>query len=1291
MLRPSREAILVTCGLAIGTLGVHQAPAQTERLWSAAEVGRPFVSCYSPEEFGGHVQSWAFLQDERGVLYVGNGLGVLEFDGSTWRVIHTANRQFVRSLSMDAEGRIYVGSAGELGYLASDALGRTQYVSLLQHVAEEHRAFSYVWSTHATPEGVYYQSLERLFRFRPDGDSWSVDTWEPTGQFAYSFWLHDTLYVNQGGVGMMKMVNDSLQMLPGGEQFADERIHVLLPQGDGSERGGSGKLIIGTFTKGLYLYDGSSIRPWDVEASDYFRSRTPYSATILRDGSFGIGVLNGGFVQMTPDGRIARGIDASAGLPSSSVLAVSTDREGGVWLSPENGICRIETPSPLSVFDPSLGLTDMVYDMIRHDGALYVATTNGVLVLNDATGRFEPVRGLASGNRQTWKLVSLEDALLVATGEGVYEIRGLQARPVRHNTGGLTYASLSLHRSRKNPDRLFVGLFDGLASLLRGPDGNWIDEGSVADIRGYIARILEPEPGEIWLASPSDPPLRLTFSDDSAHPDAIEVIGEPYGIAAGGAGDLFAAAGGLFFVDQNGVYRYDRELDQFEVDTLLSGVGHREKLEYVIQDDAEGNLWANLGQETVFLRRQPDGSFARERTAALRFFDKPAVTIYPESSGVVWFGTALGIIRYDQGVEKDYSSPFATMVRHVLAGEDTISVTGMSRAALAAASAMTPRLSFDRNSLRFAYAAPSLDRPRETLYQSMLDGFDVRWSEWSKEAFRVYTNLPSGAYTFRVRARNVYGVESSEARYAFAILPPWYRTWWAYVLYLLAAAAGVGMVVRTRTQQLLVRSRELEEVVETRTHELREQKENVEVLSRIGRDITASLDFDTIFNRLYENVNRLLDAPIFGVGIYHPEQEVIEYRLAVERGKRYAPYTRDMRDKNQLPVWCIEHREPVLIRDFEREYTRYIESAEKEGKLLEDGSVSEQPRSLMYLPLTAKERVLGVLTVQSFEKDAYGEYEMSILKTLAAYASVALDNAYAYRRLNETLDHLRAVQQQLIHQEKLASLGSMTAGIAHEIKNPLNFVNNFAALSVELVEEIEEILDGKALGLDAEPRTQLKSALSDLRLNCSKIDEHGRRANGIVKSMLEHSRGAAADRRAVDVNTLVDEYLNLAFHGMRAQDVNFNCTIERGLGADAGACEMAPQEIGRVLINLLNNAFYAVSARKAQENGAYEPTIRAATRSVRGGVEICIWDNGGGIPKQVRDRIFEPFFTTKPTGEGTGLGLSLSYEIVTQGHGGQMEVQCQEGESTEFRLLLPRTSERSFTAPASSTAAAVSL
>jgi signal transduction histidine kinase/HAMP domain-containing protein len=334
-------------------------------------------------------------------------------------------------------------------------------------------------------------------------------------------------------------------------------------------------------------------------------------------------------------------------------------------------------------------------------------------------------------------------------------------------------------------------------------------------------------------------------------------------------------------------------------------------------------------------------------------------------------------------------------------------------------------------------------------------------------------------------------------------------------------------------------------------------------------------------------------------------------------------------------------------------------------------------RSLLAAPLMHEETILGGLIVVRREAGRFSEEIVQLVEAFAIQSALAVRNAKRFeeqrrreRELRAAHEQLKAAQANLIQAEKMASLGQLTAGIAHEIKNPLNFVNNFAELSHELLDELKAVIDAPA---DADGAGERRELMTTLDGNLAKISEHGRRADGIVRSMLLHSRGDAGERRQSDLNALVEEALNLAYHGARAQDQTFNVTFERDLDPGLGPVETVPQDITRVFLNLFTNAFYAVNKRR-REGGepGYAPLVRLATRNRDDMVEVRVRDNGIGMPAEVRDKAFTPFFTTKPTGEGTGLGLSISYDIVVQEHGGSIAVDSEAGQFTEFTIRLPR-------------------
>jgi signal transduction histidine kinase len=363
-----------------------------------------------------------------------------------------------------------------------------------------------------------------------------------------------------------------------------------------------------------------------------------------------------------------------------------------------------------------------------------------------------------------------------------------------------------------------------------------------------------------------------------------------------------------------------------------------------------------------------------------------------------------------------------------------------------------------------------------------------------------------------------------------------------------------------------------------------------------------------------------------------------------------------------------------------------------EGKVVHIPDVKEDPdytfvegqkfgdfRTILSVPMLREGTPIGVLALTRHAVNPFTDKQIELVTTFADQAAIAIENVRLFesveertRELGRSLEELRTAQDRLVQTEKLASLGQLTAGIAHEIKNPLNFVNNFSSVSVELIEELRQTLAGAKLG--DKLQSEIGEIADMLQGNLDKVVQHGKRADSIVKNMLLHSRSGSGEHRPVDINAVVEESLNLAYHGARAEKQGFNITLNRSFDPTAGEVDLFPQEITRVLLNVISNGFYAATKRKDQggDNG-FEPTLAATTRNLGDRVEIRIRDNGTGIPPEVKDKMFNPFFTTKPAGEGTGLGLSISHDIIVKQHAGSIEVDTQPGEFTEFRIVLPRT------------------
>jgi two-component system NtrC family sensor kinase len=459
------------------------------------------------------------------------------------------------------------------------------------------------------------------------------------------------------------------------------------------------------------------------------------------------------------------------------------------------------------------------------------------------------------------------------------------------------------------------------------------------------------------------------------------------------------------------------------------------------------------------------------------------------------------------------------------------------------------------------------------------------------------------------------------------------------------------------------------EEVQARTRELAKSVGELRALGEVTQAVNSTVDLETVLTTIVAKATQLSSTEAGAIYVFDDTNQEFRLRATYGLDDTVAAELRDRRIRigEGAISDAAKRRMPIQIPDIQSDPSATLDIIVRAGF-----------RALLIVPLLSADRIVGALVVRRRQPGEFPKSTIELLQTFAAQSVLAIQNARLFenveartRELAKSLEDLRTAQDRLVQTEKLASLGQLTAGIAHEIKNPLNFVNNFSAVSVELIDELRQALAGA--NLDNKLRTEISEIADMLQGNLDKVVQHGKRADAIVKNMLLHSRQGSGEHRPVDINALVEESLNLAWHGARAEKQGFNITMERSLDPAAGQADVFPQDITRVLLNLISNGFYAATKRKAKDSDDYEPTLMASTRSLGDRVEIKIRDNGTGIPPGVKEKMFNPFFTTKPAGEGTGLGLSISHDIIVKQHGGTIEVDTQPGEFTEFRITLPRT------------------
>ncbi|MBN1478806.1 SpoIIE family protein phosphatase [candidate division KSB1 bacterium] len=767
---------------------------------SEGEIGLPFITNYTPREYQASNQNWSIVQDTRGILYIANGKGVLEFDGSTWRLFPLANNAAALSVAAAEDNTIYVGGKGEIGYLKPDSSGTMSYHSLIPLIQPEDRNFGDVWETIVFDQYVFFRSAEQLLQYRPL--SQDIKTWQPKSRFHFSFKVKNELFIRQPGHGLYRLADDSLQLVPGGDIFSDISIAAFLPIAVDTH------LVI-TPSGGFYSYSHSRFQALgETPTQKFIKQNRAIHAIKLKNHLFAL-ATDAGVLFVEKNGDLLHLVNKAAGLRDEMVWYLYQDDQGGLWCALNNGLARIEFPSPLTFFDERHGLDGVAQDMVRHDDQLYLALSPGgvcMMKTRQTSGEplqptFVPVQGIM---RQSWKFVKFADQLLVAATDGIYEINGSTAKKLLPQIRDLEAAYLFVPPD--HPHLLFVGLFNGLAILTRQQQ-DWTLLSRVEQVEDEIRHIIQDTTGALWLGTRSNGLYRLIYTIE---PDLAVTTVQHFSTAEGlPAGQVFPYLihDQLVFTTENrGLLAFNEKTGRF-FPQLAFGQQYADgsiDVEMVAQNDVGTILWFGSEESGRVHQLIYNGTAFQTTASALNRVPRSAVrALYPDEKDVLWISTNEGLYRYDMSIRQDLHSEYSTLLRQVFLLPDSLLFGGSAFTQNA-----PPLISHRYNGLRFEFSAARYEVDGLLEYQTRLDGFDKFWSNWTPNNWKEYTNLSPGYYQFRVRAKNIYDHVSNEAHYSFRLLPPLYRTRWAYGFYLLLLAALVFGVDRFQRRRLMKKARE---------------------------------------------------------------------------------------------------------------------------------------------------------------------------------------------------------------------------------------------------------------------------------------------------------------------------------------------------------------------------------------------------------------------------------------------------------------------------------------------------
>ncbi len=766
------------------------------------EIGKPFTKTYSHKEYNSGRINWCITQDSRGVLYVGNEQGILEFDGNSWRKIEVPNSEVVRTMSIADDGTIYLCAANDFGYLETTSKGLLKYKSLLPFLDKKYHNFGEMWDVVTSTHGVYFKNSDKIFRW--DGND--IKVWDSVYAFRL-YNINDIIYSRNQDTGLMMVDGDSIKLMPNGEFFADIGVYDMLPF---KRKGEEEKILITTNNDGIFLHDGKKFKSFKTEVDDFVAANQIYNACITSDNNIAISTQRGGVVVINNYGNLECKINKQSGLPTDVVYDLWPDKRGGLWLATGNGVVYVEIPTSFSVLDKNVLQEDQSNDVIRFKGKLYVTNSIGIFYFSEKTRSFELVKG---SDREASTFLIVDGILLVNTNNGIAIIENNRILDF------IDESAITLYYSKIFKNRIYVGTYDGFAVIQKEKNNKFSIKYS-KDLFNSVTGFVEDNDGGLWIEGLFRGIYHVSGNLQEIGTVSDENINYEYLTIKDGLPELnyglYNIKDKVFLASSKGMLKFDDSLKSFVSDSSLGNIFYDSTITIsLIENSLENGLWVirdslghtDFGKATL----QQDGKYNWEAIPEFRRLDfNSIVSIYPEinkSSGneMVWIISEESLILYNPNSTKTLESKFNALIRKMNVNKDSLVYGG---ALITEESKQNYEFSYDKNNIGFEFSATSYEKPDGNQYKYILKGNDDKWSEWSSETKKEYTNLSAGEYSFHLMAKNVYGIISDQTVINFRVLSPWYYTWWAYSIYALVFGLGVLFVDRIQRRRLFKKAKE---------------------------------------------------------------------------------------------------------------------------------------------------------------------------------------------------------------------------------------------------------------------------------------------------------------------------------------------------------------------------------------------------------------------------------------------------------------------------------------------------
>lgn len=855
--------LLYTCCLCFTLVAQDQpSPAKLE--------GLPTIHNYSVNDYNADVFNHAVVQDNRGLIYVANNSGVLEYDGSHWRLIKLPNKSRVYSLTVDKiKNRVYVGGVGEFGYLTPNKQGKTAFVSLLKMVPKTHRRFTQVWSTNVTKDGkTIFRTHTAIFALQAD----KIIVYKPSPKHSFhvSFYVNNQFYVRERGTGIKKMIGNKLELIPAGEFFASKSVYAMLHYDT--------KHLLVVSRSGMYLYDGKTFTLWQNELNDYLKSYRVYYCKPFRKGYYIVNTLRKGIFIIDKKGRIHQHIDQEHGLINSSVYNSFVDKDGNIWVASNQGLSCIVASNGFTFYNQVLGLSSHLSASAYVNNKLYVGTMQGGLfgeteVRAKNSFRVRPQLNKINHLNNILDLYAYDNTLLVGHQNGIwaYDTKQKKGKEITKEQGYFVRKFMPfVHRQ----DKVLVSTRRGLMTAFK-KDKMW----TAVEIKGlrqsipYVAEYKERH----LLASDDNGRLSkivLNVSLDSIvstkQYDTIQGLPDRNG------NRVFKVNNEVLMATHQGIYQYQETADKFIPHPDFVNLS-KFWVSY-IQTDEHSNLWVWASEknamEMIFLQKNTQNNTYELIKKPFRKLKKTFMVlgshVNPVDHKNVLFSAPEGAVHYSHDINRKYDRPYFCVIRKVesIGDKDSLLFGGtfidpQGTVTVKQTRKKLPKLHYDNHNLRFSFAATYYEDHDKLEYSFYLEGFESHWHPWTTNSEKEYTNIPEGTYTFYVKARNIYGTESLVASYSFKIRPPWHRTVWAYAGMALFGGLLVWGIVKLNVRRLEIQKRKLEKLVDLRTaevveknKELRQQKEEITIQAE---DLKTQKEELEVLNESISDKNRVIE------------------------------------------------------------------------------------------------------------------------------------------------------------------------------------------------------------------------------------------------------------------------------------------------------------------------------------------------------------------------------------------------------------------------------------------------